>query len=851
MSTFNLTTELESMIPDIRIAVGMTLTEITSAEAPNINFTVHRFTTSIVCEMIADGVRTVISLTSCSKAEYIGAITDRLHILHFAIPRPFCRPKPDANYPGMAGKMHTIWYQPDPDKIFSAVHAVNQMEFASRVLILMSGTSEFTGKILGKSVESFYSRANFLPVYATQSFVPDNYTTTFAKSSNKDFGRRLSDVITALTSPEALLPNEIILSVPEDRMIQTFAQFVQHPQMAKEIVWILSDTIEMQPRKLLDFFSKFKANFMNVGYYRHVPILHREQCDSVEEPSLLIRAFKYTSGCDLTQIPERVTILMNLGVVAGHIAFNMKLFGEAHSENLTCSRSSRKIDESGLFSLQSAKSLSRLYKWDELTFFSLEVDRLGRARFVPVAAFDGQSLKLTPDGEVVASQSDVSGLFPNRFRNFSGQLLRIGVVLEPPYVMSNDVSPAGLVRNATGMVIDILESLKERFNFDYQLYAPPDGQYGMLRPDGKFSGLIGELFSRHIDMIGSFITQYNERAGVGRYIGHTSDEVIGVLVALPSFSEERLGIVKFIKLELVGPLIASAFGTSVLFWLFDRLSPYSGSRTGIQGRMGIVSSAWSVCKCTVLQGLAMFPIQSSSRTLLFAYWFLAFVISTVLQASLSATLTKKIAVLPIGGLEDLGENSEYKPLLINGSTTFDYLRTSSSRPYYQKIYDRVIANNFIAANMSEAVSMLLKEPTYAIVGDYETLGYARGVHCERLALINSNDRVGPKSQLTLSETAYAASFDGYLKMMIESGILDRMKTQWWTPDKICSKNRSNFQTLTVYSVTELLIALAATTCMGMLILGLELLWRRAKKKMRERKRRAISVQVTEVPPGGS
>ncbi|CAL8088468.1 unnamed protein product [Calicophoron daubneyi] len=752
MSNYNLTEEIETLTPLIQSAIGVTLTDVSSADVPSVEIKLNKFSINEACQMIRNGVRLIISLTSCSNARYIEAVTNRLHILHFAIPRPLCYPKPDPSYPGMTGKMHTLWYQPDHRKIVSAFYAINKMEYVSRVLVLNFGLSDFTEKILNRSVEAFISQANFLPVYATQNFIPGYFASTASKQTG--FGLPLSRIISSLNSSDIPSANHVFLVIPEDGVLETLTE-------------------------------------------------------------------------------ERVGILISLCVTAGHIAYNQKLYGQFDSENVSCTAEPLEINQGGLFSLQSAKSLSRFYLWDTPTFFAVEVDRNGRARFVPTAVFKDEALQLTSDGDIVAAESDISGLFPNRFRNFSGQRIRVGVILEPPYAMSDDVTLTGLVHNATGMVVDIMENLKERFKFEYQLFVPPDGQYGLLGENGKFSGLLGELMAKHIDMIGSLITEYDERNGIGTYMGHASDETLAILQALPSFADEQVGLIKLLKADLVWPLIASVIGSSALFWLFDRISPYSASNTGTEERVGFIAACWGMC-------ISSFPSEPSGRTLMIGYWFLAFIVYSVLQASLSATFTKRVISLPVTAIEDLTKDRSIIPLLINGTATVDFLKTATSKPVYREIYDRVVAQNFFTPNISAGVDALLKNPSYVLVGDYETLNYIRLVYCDRLAIINTNDKVGPKSQLTFLDTSYGISFDKYLLKMAESGILDRLKTQWWTPQKVCTKADTHFQTLTVYSVTELLISLAVTTGASIIVLVAEILWKHIKDMRGKRAEKAKS-----------
>ena len=42
--------------------------------------------------------------------------------------------------------------------------------------------------------------------------------------------------------------------------------------------------------------------------------------------------------------------------------------------------------------------------------------------------------------------------------------------------------------------------IQEALNFTYSLTVPPDGEWGSERPDGSWSGMIGELNNKNTDI---------------------------------------------------------------------------------------------------------------------------------------------------------------------------------------------------------------------------------------------------------------------------------------------------------------------------------------------------------------
>ena len=76
-------------------------------------------------------------------------------------------------------------------------------------------------------------------------------------------------------------------------------------------------------------------------------------------------------------------------------------------------------------------------------------------------------------------------------RNENKVHLKIVTIIERPFMFERED-----LNNKTlkiGLVKDLLDILGRRLDFTYELYLVPDGQYGKLRKDGVWDGLIGEV----------------------------------------------------------------------------------------------------------------------------------------------------------------------------------------------------------------------------------------------------------------------------------------------------------------------------------------------------------------------
>ena len=57
----------------------------------------------------------------------------------------------------------------------------------------------------------------------------------------------------------------------------------------------------------------------------------------------------------------------------------------------------------------------------------------------------------------------------------------------------------GEVHLQNGMFVDIFKELSKLLNFSYHAIEPPDGQWGAMKSDGKWSGMVGQLEEKVVD----------------------------------------------------------------------------------------------------------------------------------------------------------------------------------------------------------------------------------------------------------------------------------------------------------------------------------------------------------------
>ena len=67
-----------------------------------------------------------------------------------------------------------------------------------------------------------------------------------------------------------------------------------------------------------------------------------------------------------------------------------------------------------------------------------------------------------------------------------------------PYVGLSKLE-SGEIRHKNGMLIDIFKEVSRLLNFSYNVIEPPDGEWGAMKEDGTWSGMVGQLQAKIVD----------------------------------------------------------------------------------------------------------------------------------------------------------------------------------------------------------------------------------------------------------------------------------------------------------------------------------------------------------------
>ncbi|XP_064099395.1 uncharacterized protein LOC135210426 [Macrobrachium nipponense] len=102
-------------------------------------------------------------------------------------------------------------------------------------------------------------------------------------------------------------------------------------------------------------------------------------------------------------------------------------------------------------------------------------------------------------------------LFPDKFKSLAdGGQMKVASENYPPHAQVEEIAGDSDGRiSYSGPVLTLLDTLAMKINFTYNLVRPPDGSWGMRRPDGSWTGMVGMVYRKEVDMaLGPFGITY-------------------------------------------------------------------------------------------------------------------------------------------------------------------------------------------------------------------------------------------------------------------------------------------------------------------------------------------------------
>ncbi|XP_045121849.1 probable glutamate receptor isoform X2 [Portunus trituberculatus] len=267
----------------------------------------------------------------------------------------------------------------------------------------------------------------------------------------------------------------------------------------------------------------------------------------------------------------------------------------------------------------------------------------------------------------------------------SGTVMTVSMKHRPPYVTL--VKKGRIIAKATGILLNVLDSFAATYNFSYVLKLPDDDQWGSLQENGWWTGMVGEVHRREVEMaLGpTSITEAREKA-----IDFTMPfdyEPWDILIP-ESIVTVDLTAYLFPFAGLVWSLVmVSTLVVGILAWVLSR----------IWGDRGILYPAKKSCKtysfslyvfdtfgCLVQQANKQ-PQTGPIRMLVAWWWVFCVVLVASYSSKLISSLTVRFTEPPVKSLKDLVESRKLLWTYLANSAMEEVFKFSAPDTLFGKV----------------------------------------------------------------------------------------------------------------------------------------------------------------------
>ena len=389
------------------------------------------------------------------------------------------------------------------------------------------------------------------------------------------------------------------------------------------------------------------------------------------------------------------------------------------------------------------------------------------------------------------------------------------------------------ILKATGFSIDLYTALQARLNFSISFKLPPDSRtYGVRLSNGSWTGMIGSLDRREVDMSPQGLAVTAARKKVIEYSRPVLAQKCKLYVALTTVDhgENFFAYLEVFSVQFWLVFAAFSLVLPVAYVLITKLvSPISTERKSFVVQFleyfAMVSTSWLGRPFSNDHNV---PKNFSLRILHFTNLMSTSLLYISYSAALTSVLTLTIFTLPIKELRQVF-GLKYGVTIWKGSVYEDYFRNAAPDSLSDQVWTRILAPNpglFVKDHFSGLLK-LLDEPNNVYFGP--DLSVRSVIQNKQL---NCNFSELP---FTYSEYGYAMGFvkgsellpifNYYITKLAETGTLNRLKRKYYPIDfktgQACKAEQKETQRIGYERTVGLFVVLLAGIVWSLLHVLLE------------------------------
>ncbi|GFY47896.1 hypothetical protein TNIN_93741 [Trichonephila inaurata madagascariensis] len=288
----------------------------------------------------------------------------------------------------------------------------------------------------------------------------------------------------------------------------------------------------------------------------------------------------------------------------------------------------------------------------------------------------------------------------------------------PPWAM--DI-PVGNKTILYGVLKDVFEALSYSLNYQFEIHSQVDHQFGALQTDGSYSGMLGALHKKEVDIAGPFVAS-EQRAAVAEFTNCLEFSKLGIITGIVSSDRNMFLYAKVFTWKVWLSLLMTIIGVALVAALIYNVSVNGWKHNQISLLSRYFWVFWSFLighDAGTTNHWALINIwNKESFRILLAAWLLGPVINSLFSFQGSITSTFAITKLRpvIADLDELSQKTNIIPVTTKGSAVQICFMTS---PDHAHLWKRMENNSIIFSAETVAETMTkIEKGTHILIVDY-------------------------------------------------------------------------------------------------------------------------------------
>ncbi|KAH9398639.1 Glutamate receptor ionotropic, NMDA 1 [Tyrophagus putrescentiae] len=395
-----------------------------------------------------------------------------------------------------------------------------------------------------------------------------------------------------------------------------------------------------------------------------------------------------------------------------------------------------------------------------------------------------------------------------------------------------------------GYCIDLLREMASRLNFTFELELVPDGLYGNLDfVDGyenprRWTGLVGELVYKHVDMVVAPLTANPERSQVISFSKPFKYEGITILQKRQPRKATLASFLQPFQNTLWGLVLVSVHVVALALYLLDRFSPFGGYKMGDtdiedpdDGALNLSGAIWFSWGVLLNSGIGEKTPSSFSARVLGMFW-AGF--AMIVVASYTANLAAFLVLNPrddyaLSGIEDArlrNPTEGFTFATVKGSSVDMFFR---SQVHLFNAYRTMEETN--RNSTEDAIEALIRGELDAFIWDSPRLEYEAAQDCE---LVLSGELFGRSGYAVglQKNSWWTAKVTLALLRLHESGFMESLDNRWILGnEKDCESKMDHFpHTLGLKNMAGVFILVFSGIVLAFGLIVIEIIYKKRKSR---------------------